>query len=151
MALLMRYAMNNEVFLKISKTKTYQAETRSYAWLNKNKLLTSFYDYCTGGKTGFTRKAGRTLVTSARKSNLDLIAVTLNAPDDWNDHIKMYECELENFNVQSIQEKRTKDEKHIFPLTEEKKEVPIFGANKNITTNFIPNITFIVKKIMGLN
>src|SRR5690625_2988793 len=67
MALLMRYAMNNEVFLKISKTKTYQAETRSYAWLNKNKLLTSFYDYCTGGKTGITRKAGRTLVTSARK------------------------------------------------------------------------------------
>src|SRR5690625_3323074 len=74
MALLMRYAMNNELFVEISGTTAYQASNRSYSWINKNKLLTSLYDFCTGGKTGFTRKAGRTLVTSAKKNDDNLIA-----------------------------------------------------------------------------
>lgn len=91
MAILMRYAMNNKVFREISGTNFYQAKMRSYGWKNKNKLLTSLYDYCTGGKTGFTKISGRTLVTTAEKENQQLIAVTLNAPDDWNDHISMYE------------------------------------------------------------
>src|SRR5690625_7346215 len=94
MALLTQYAMDNEDFRKISSTQTYQAETRSYAWLNKNKLLTSMYEYCTCGKTGFTKSAGRTLITTAEKDGVELIAVTLNAPDDWREHIQMYEWGL---------------------------------------------------------
>ncbi|GGB33841.1 D-alanyl-D-alanine carboxypeptidase DacB [Lentibacillus populi] len=108
MALLMRYAMTNDLFKKITGTTTYKASTREYAWRNKNKLLTSYYDYCTGGKTGFTKKAGRTLVSTAHKKDMDLIAVTLNAPDDWQDHIGMYEWAFDTFNMTSILKKGEK-------------------------------------------
>lgn len=91
MALLMRYAMNNEQFRKISGTKMHKADTRTYAWKNKNRLLTEKYKYCTGGKTGFTKIAGRTLLTTAAKGDKELVAVTLNASDDWNDHTQMFE------------------------------------------------------------
>lgn len=102
MALLMRYAMENELFKKISSTTTYQSENRSYAWQNKNKLLTYYYDHCTGGKTGFTKNAGRTLITTAHKDNMDLITVTLNGPDDWRDHIQLFEWGFKNFELYTL-------------------------------------------------
>lgn len=91
LAILMRYAMNNETFRRISSTKKHLSKQRSYYWMNKNKLLTHLYKYCIGGKTGFTKKAGRTLLTSAKKGDMELIAVTLNAGNDWQDHTQMYE------------------------------------------------------------
>lgn len=91
MALLMSYAMMDETFAEISQTKSYQATGRTYPWRNKNKLLTSLYPYSTGGKTGFTTTAGRTLVSTASKNHLDLITVTLNAPEDWQDHINLFD------------------------------------------------------------
>jgi D-alanyl-D-alanine carboxypeptidase len=97
MALLMRYAMENDQFKVITGTTFHQAENRSYGWGNKNKLLTSLYEYCIGGKTGYTRKSGRTLTTAAHKNQTDLIAVTLNGPNDWQDHIQMYEWGFNNF------------------------------------------------------
>lgn len=105
MAMLMRYAMDNKVFKKVSGSKIYQSDSRSYSWRNKNKLLTQYYEYCTGGKTGFTKKTGRTLITSAHKNGMDLIAVTLNAPDDWRDHIAMFEWGFDNYDMKSIAEK----------------------------------------------
>ena len=48
--------------------------------VNKNKLL-GHYEYCTGGKIGFTDNAGRCLVSTATKDNLNLICVVLNCPD----------------------------------------------------------------------
>lgn len=59
-------------------------------WRNKNKLLTGLYEYSTGGKTGYTKLAKRTLVSTSSKDGTDLIAVTINAPDDWNDHMNMF-------------------------------------------------------------
>ncbi|KMY54657.1 D-alanyl-D-alanine carboxypeptidase [Bacillus sp. FJAT-27231] len=95
MALLTRYAMKNAEYRKISGTEVYRSPDPDgewdRIWYNKNRLLTEKYKYCTGGKTGYTKKAKRTLVTTATKGDLDLIAVTLNAPDDWNDHIYLYE------------------------------------------------------------
>lgn len=102
MALLMRYAMNDEVFTKISGTKSYKAETEDYPWRNKNKLLTRYYEYCIGGKTGFTRAAGRTLVTSAEKEGMKLIVVTLNASSDWNDHTNLYEWGYDSYELEKI-------------------------------------------------
>ncbi|MFC0299394.1 D-alanyl-D-alanine carboxypeptidase family protein [Virgibacillus soli] len=102
MAILMRYAMDNDVFREISGMEMYKAEKRSYAWRNKNKLLTSYYDACTGGKTGFTKISGRTLVSSAQKNKMDLIAVTLNASDDWNDHMGMFEWGFKNFKLHPL-------------------------------------------------
>lgn len=92
MALLMRYAMQNENFRRITSTKeiTVKSSMKTYKWLNKNKLLRT-YEYCTGGKTGFTEKARRTLVTSAEKDDMSLIVVTLNDGNDFVDHKELYE------------------------------------------------------------
>jgi D-alanyl-D-alanine carboxypeptidase len=102
MALLMRYAMGNGLFQRISSTTSHQAKVRDYPWRNKNKLLTQLYEPCTGGKTGFTRTAGRTLVTTAKKEQLSFIAVTLNGPDDWNDHMMLYEWGFDHFLLKKL-------------------------------------------------
>ncbi|QOR83226.1 D-alanyl-D-alanine carboxypeptidase [Geobacillus stearothermophilus] len=111
MALLMQYAMKNEEFRRISGTKVYRApappgEDGARVWRNKNKLLTSLYEYCTGGKTGYTKRAHRTLVTTASKDGVDLIAVTLDAPDDWNDHIAMYEYGFAHYRIAKVSGER---------------------------------------------
>ena len=91
MALLTRYAMKNSDYKKIVSTKEYKIVTnkKTYIWKNKNKLLR--YEYVTGGKTGFTEKARRTLVSTAKKNNIELIVVTLKDSDDWNTHKSLYE------------------------------------------------------------
>ncbi|MGE8204381.1 D-alanyl-D-alanine carboxypeptidase family protein [Heyndrickxia sp. NPDC080065] len=115
MALLTRYAMQNKIYREISGTKSYKG------WGNKNRLLTEKYKYCTGGKTGFTKRAKRTLVTTATKDHQNLIAVTLNGPDDWNDHISMFEYGFKNYDttivldkgmIKAIKNKYLKD--HVF-------------------------------------
>ncbi|GAB3052592.1 D-alanyl-D-alanine carboxypeptidase family protein [Virgibacillus ainsalahensis] len=111
MALLMRYAMDNEQFKEITASTSYQSSNRAYSWQNKNKLLTQLYENSTGGKTGFTKKAGRTLISSASKNGMDLIAVTLNAPDDWRDHIAMFEWAFDNYEMESIAEEGEKNYK----------------------------------------
>lgn len=92
MALLMSYAMKNKEFRKITGTKDHTVKTNKnvYKWHNKNKLL-STYKYITGGKTGFTKIAKRTLVTSASKDGMNLTVVTINDGDDWDDHRNLYE------------------------------------------------------------
>lgn len=88
-ALVWNEAMKNEIFRQIVNTKTYRIDLSGedgYRFLsNHNKLLKSF-DSCIGGKTGFTKTAGRCLVSGAKKDDLELVMVTLNDPDDWNDH-----------------------------------------------------------------
>ena len=62
--------------LFLYSTKEYKSKSHG-TWLNKNKLLKQ-YDNASGGKTGFTTKARRTLVTSAKKGDMELIVVTLH-------------------------------------------------------------------------
>ncbi|WIF96439.1 MULTISPECIES: D-alanyl-D-alanine carboxypeptidase family protein [Pontibacillus] len=102
MALLTRYAMDNEVYREIAGTTTYKSDTRTYAWGNKNKLLTKLYDHSTGGKTGFTKTAGRTLVSTAEKNGMNLIMVTLNGPDDWNDHIHTFNWGFDTYKMRDL-------------------------------------------------
>ena len=89
MALLMRKCMENSVFNKIVSTPSYQSSNHGL-WHNKNKLINR-YEYTTGGKTGFTRLAKRTLVTSAKKENTHLIVVTLDCGSDFAFHQSLYE------------------------------------------------------------
>lgn len=81
LALITRYALNNSTFAKISSCKSYTAteitSNTKRNWVNKNKML-STYDGATGVKTGFTKKAGRCLVSSAKRDNLELVCVVLN-------------------------------------------------------------------------
>ena len=68
MALLMRKCLDIPIFNEIVSLKSYQSSNHG-VWHNKNKLL-YMYKYANGGKTGYTKKAGRTLVTSASKNDL---------------------------------------------------------------------------------
>ena len=70
MAKLASYAIKNDEFKKITGTKKYKLKTNmnTYIWNNKNKMLT-MYKYSTGGKTGYTEIAKRTLISYATKDN----------------------------------------------------------------------------------
>ena len=98
MALLSSYASHNDTYMKIVGTKKYSVQTdkKSYLWYNRNKLLGS-YSYATGGKTGYTPSAGRTLVTNASHNNLNLTAVTLNDGNEYVSHETMYNYGFENY------------------------------------------------------
>nr|WP_279626553.1 D-alanyl-D-alanine carboxypeptidase family protein [Halobacillus karajensis] len=103
LGLLMAYSMKNDTFREVTGSELYRSENRDYSWRNKNKMLTQYYEPTNGGKTGFTKAAGRTLVTSAEKDGMELIAVTLRASDDWNDHKRMFEWGFNNFETVKLQ------------------------------------------------
>ncbi len=69
---------------------------------NKNRLLTEKYDYSTGGKTGYTKLAKRTLVSTASKDGLNLITVTLNDPNDWDDHMNLFNWGFKQFTLHTL-------------------------------------------------
>lgn len=98
MAVLTRAALKNRKFSDICSARNYKVAfgtpKRECTFYNHNKFLKMF-DGAIGVKTGFTKAAGRCLVTAARRDGITLVAVTLNAPDDWNDHIKMFEYSFE--------------------------------------------------------
>ena len=106
MALLTSYAMKNEEYKKIVSTKKYTLRTNMnyYSWFNKHKLLHS-HNYITGGKTGFTDIAKRTLVTTASKDNINLVVVTLNDGNDFLDHINLFEEAFANYTNYNILKK----------------------------------------------
>lgn len=104
LARLMAYAMKNEIFATItaSQRKVFAREGEGVRVLiNHNKLLKT-YDGVIGGKTGFTKKSGRCLVSVAERDGLRLIAVTLNAPDDWRDHATLYDFGFDNYEIRKI-------------------------------------------------
>lgn len=140
MALLMKYANNNYDFREIDSTKkiTVKTNKNTYIWHNKNKLLYS-YKYATGGKTGYTIKAKRTLVTSASKNDVNLICVTFVDKDDFNTHKKIYEYGFNNYKRYLIINKkklRIKGYNNIY-IKNNYYYLLKQGENKKITTKFI--------------
>ncbi len=95
LALITQQALKNEIFSKIVATKSIKIKNGTQTVTNHNKMLTMYSD-CIGVKTGFTKKTGRCLVTAAERGGTKIIAVTLNAPDDWNDHKNMLNYAFEN-------------------------------------------------------
>ena len=87
LAIIAAEALKNEDFKRISSSYKKDIETslKTRVVVNHNKLLKS-YDGCIGVKTGYTKKSGRSLVSAAVREGITLIAVTINAPDDWRDH-----------------------------------------------------------------
>ncbi|MCJ8011129.1 D-alanyl-D-alanine carboxypeptidase [Paenibacillus sp. KQZ6P-2] len=108
LAKLTAYALHNPVFREIVKTKAKKApnpnESWDYKWDNKNKML-RLYDGADGVKTGYTKKAFRCLVSSATRNGQQLVAVTLNDGDDWNDHGKMLDYGFEYFPLTQLMER----------------------------------------------
>ena len=105
--------------IKPAQKQTYQ---------NHNRLL-KLYENCVGIKTGFTKKAGRCLVSCAQKDGIRLVAVTLNAPDDWNDHMNLYRYGFER--VQSVSFSGGQQEYSLPIVGGEKENVPVRG-NKDV-------------------
>ncbi len=94
LAVLADYCMENELFRTIVATRRMTIplhdEEGARLLLNHNRLLRS-YEGTIGLKTGFTKRSGRCLVSAAQRNGVTLIAVTLNAPDDWDDHRGMFD------------------------------------------------------------
>lgn len=95
---LMSYALENETFCKVIATKkmTFPKLDGSMTRVlsNHNRLLNT-YNGMIGGKTGFTKVSGRTLVTAARRNGVTLICITLNDPNDWKDHTALFDSGFE--------------------------------------------------------
>lgn len=99
LAILTAYAMDNPIFAQTVSTRTVKVGNRSLR--NHNKLLWRV-EGADGVKTGFTKAAGRILVSSATRRGRRLIAVTMNDPNDWQDHAKLLEDGFSQFSVQEI-------------------------------------------------
>lgn len=149
LAILTAEAMKNDTFKEaVSRYKYTAVDTQSgdrSLFVNHNKLLKR-YDGCIGVKTGFTKKSGRCLVSAACRNDITLIAVTLDAPDDWNDHTKMLDSGFDSVSMTRVVDKREfsykipvlgADESYIYAKNEEMLNLPI---DKNGKIEVIPNI-----------
>ena len=128
MALLTSVAIKNPIFRKITSTQSavidFGTPEISRKLSNHNRLLKE-YDGVFGVKTGYTKASGRCLVTACEKNGVTLIAVTLNAYDDWNDHKKLYDYGFSLYN-ESVD----------IPELENVK-IPVVCSNKkNISVNY---------------
>ena len=99
MALLMTACLANTDVREIMSLKSCDVGGKTFA--NHNRLLFSLKG-CTGGKTGYTEAAGRCLVSSCRRDGAELVCVTLNAPDDWNDHIALYNTAFARYSLRNV-------------------------------------------------
>ena len=95
LALIARAALEHPTLRNIFATRKFTIPLNgtqgARSLVNHNKML-RYYEGAIGVKTGFTKKSGRCLVSAAERDGLTLIAVTLNAPDDWNDHTHMLDA-----------------------------------------------------------
>lgn len=100
LAVLTASALKNKDVASIcaAKSATLPMEGGTRYISNHNKLLKS-YKGCIGVKTGFTKTSGRCLVSAAERDGLRLIAVTLNAPDDWQDHTSLLDFGFEQYEL----------------------------------------------------
>lgn len=99
LAVLAAYAMKNPIFAKTVSTKTVTIGNRSLR--NHNKLLWQV-DGADGVKTGYTKAAGRILVSSATRDGRRLVAVTINDGNDWLDHAQLLNDGFANYRVEKI-------------------------------------------------
>ena len=102
---------------------------------NHNKMLTN-YEGAIGVKTGFTKKSGRCLVSSAEREGLCLIAVTLSAPDDWRDHTAMLDYGFANYEYKTFYE--TGEFNYDFPLSN--------GASSTVVLTNTAPLRALIKK-----
>ena len=101
LAVLTAYAMRDPIFARTVGAKTVTVGDRVLT--NHNKLLWQL-DGAEGVKTGYTKAAGRILVSSASRQGRRLVCVTIHAPDDWNDHKTLLEQGFSGYEVRELVE-----------------------------------------------
>ena len=118
LAIIMREAMRNELFRRI--TNTQSITIKGVVYYNHNRLLGAC-EGVNGGKTGYTMAAGRSLVSSCERGGTSFIAVTLNDPEDWRDHSAMYDWAYEAYEYKTL-----------VPLGEYRKLEIISGSQRDV-------------------
>ncbi len=152
-------AIKNPVFKEISSTKRVKVSNDGYAYdrllINKNKLLFS-YDGCTGIKTGYTKKAGRCLVTSAERDGLEVVSVVINSPQMWERSRELLDGAFNDFDMVEIINKDEFNDKiyytdsgktykfevynsFVYPLTKSEQSEITFKFNGKNQADFIKN------------
>ncbi len=122
LAILAGEALRNQTFKDIVSAKTLNItneDGEARLVTNHNKLL-SLYDGAIGVKTGFTKKSGRCLVGACERDGLQFITVTINAPDDWNDHSRLFDYGYSKLEL-----------RHIAAPGDFSYNIPIIGANED--------------------
>jgi len=107
LARLASYAMKNPEFAKIVSTEKNtipSSDGEGLRYLSNHNRLLGMSEDVNGVKTGFTKRSGRCLVSSAQRGGVSVIAVTLNAPDDWNDHLALHELGFSSYESVSLAE-----------------------------------------------
>ncbi len=120
MALIAKEAYQNETFRIITGTKSYvipptNKHEEETLLNNHNKMLHPYmsakyvYEYCTGGKTGYTSNANATLVEYAEKDGMTLISVVMNTDNEsqWVDSTNLFNYCFDNFQLFNISENET--------------------------------------------
>ena len=152
-ARLMAHAIENPVFTEIisAKKKIYPSADGEMTRVltNHNRLLHT-YQNMIGGKTGFTKLSGRTLVTAAEKDGTRLICVTINAPNDWDDHVLLFEKGFKSLKTEILTPESTricipvacgiKENVYCAPL--ESIRATVKPESKVTVKYFCPNILF---------
>ncbi len=154
-------AIKNPIFKEIVSTKRVNVSNDGYAYnrllINKNKLLFS-YDGCTGIKTGYTKKAGRCLVSSAEKEGMEVVSVVINSPQMWERTRELLDYSFDTFDMVEVLNKndfndeiyKNSDGKaykfevynsFLFPLTNEERKDIKFLFNGKLQDEFIKNPT----------
>lgn len=130
LATITAYGLKNDKFAEIVATKSkkvpWQGKSYQRQLNNHNKLL-SMYEGCVGVKTGFTKATGRCLVSAVKRGGMTLICVTLNAPNDWDDHINLYEDAFSRYRAEPV-----------FPAGQEIGEVAVKGGAEDAVKGIIP-------------
>lgn len=102
-ALICAYAFQNETFVKIASSKYHKTTTGNYVrtMKNKNKLLWD-YEGCIGGKTAYTKAAGKCLVFAAERDGMRVVGVVLNSADTYGDAKRLMDGAFEGYRMKKI-------------------------------------------------
>ena len=153
MAKLSAYANKIDFYREVTTTKYYNTKTnlKSFSWINRNKLVFN-YPNLISGKTGYTPKAGKTFVSSARKDNLELTIVSLNDNDYYTNHVNLYNKMFEKYHNYLLVSKEEFNLEHndfyikndiYYPLTKEEID--------NIDIKLIINDSNVNKLVINLD
>lgn len=145
LACLAAYAIQNEDFLAACSSKTatlnYGNPPYKRSLKNHNKLLDS-YDGLIGVKTGYTKKSGRCLVTAARRDGKTVVAVTLNDPNDWQDHKAMLDYGLSQLECKTLQSPLKQEQIDVVGSTQDKADIKVLMPQMSLTKSEWQNLKY---------
>lgn len=129
-------AMKNSNFREIVSSKTYRIDLdndEGYRFLSNHNKLLKTYDSSIGGKTGYTKNAGRCLVSGAEYNGVELVMVTLNDPNDWADHENMLDYAFSLYTTVDVAEEGSIS--HTLPVVgAKKKQIELKNTDRLVLT-----------------